>query len=162
MKIYLYGLGFLFFMFSCATSTKVEGRKKVQWSRNYGPSKVDVSKAITAAEMMTSFEGKKEKMEFTFKAPIEAVCMTAGCWINVDNGSGEKFMVRFKDHFTIPIDTKIGTVAFMHGTANWDTVSVEMLKHFAEDAGKSKAEIDQITEAKYVLGFEADGIVWQK
>ena len=71
-------------------------------------------------------------------------------------------MVRFKDHFTIPIDTKIGTVAYMHGTANWDTVSVEMLKHFAEDAGKSKAEIDQITEAKYVLGFEADGIVWQK
>jgi hypothetical protein len=50
----------------------------------------------------------------------------------------------------------------MHGFANWDTVSVEMLKHFAEDAGKSKAEIDQITKAKYVLGFEADGIVWQK
>ena len=50
MKIYLFGLGLLFLSFSCATSTKVEGGKKVQWSKNYGPSKVDVSKAIMKKE----------------------------------------------------------------------------------------------------------------
>jgi len=162
MKIYLFGLGFLFLVFSCATSSKVEGGKKVQWSKTYGPSKVDASKAITAAEMMTAFEGKKEKMEFTFKAPIEAVCMKAGCWINIPVENGDPIMVRFKDHFTIPPKTKKCTEVYIHGMAHWDTVSVELLQHFAEDAGKSKEEIAKIIGPKFELGFEADGIVLKK
>jgi hypothetical protein len=34
-----------------------------------------------------------------------------------------------------------------------------MLKHYAEDAGKSKIEIAQITEPNYDLGFTADGVI---
>jgi hypothetical protein len=71
-------------------------------------------------------------------------------------------MVRFKDHFTIPIDTKVGTEAYFHGVAYWDEVSVEMLQHFAEDAGKTPEEIAKITQPEYVMSFEADGIVLVK
>jgi hypothetical protein len=88
--------------------------------------------------------------------------MKAGCWVNIDKGNGETFMVRFKDHFTIPTDTEIGTEAYFHGIAYWDEVSVEMLQHFAEDAGKSADEIAKITEPQYVMNFEADGIVFVK
>jgi hypothetical protein len=37
-----------------------------------------------------------------------------------------------------------------------------MQKHFAEDAGKSKEEIEKITMPKKEMCFEADGIVLLK
>ena len=40
-----------------------------------------------------------------------------------------------------------------------DTTSLEMLKHYAEDAGKSEEEIALITEPIYELGFIADGVI---
>lgn len=131
----------------------------VDSENEFGPEKVDESKAISTSDMIAAYEGQTEPKEFTFNAKIEEVCSKAGCWINVDKGNGEMFMVRFKDHFTIPTDTKIGSEAVLHGMAYWDTVSVDMLRHFAEDAGKSEEEIAKITEEKYELGFEADGIL---
>jgi hypothetical protein len=71
-------------------------------------------------------------------------------------------MVRFKDHFTIPPATPSGTNAFMHGIIFMDTVSVEMLQHFAEDAGKSKEEIQKITAPKFEMNFRADAITLVK
>jgi hypothetical protein len=47
----------------------------------------------------------------------------------------------------------------MKGYATVDTVDVEMLRHFAEDAGKSQDEIDAITEPEYELTFEATGVL---
>jgi hypothetical protein len=145
----------LFFLVACATH---KDATLPEFGKSYGPKKVRPEKAISVQEMMSIFDGQKEEMKFTFKAPIEEICLTAGCWISVDKGNGEKFMVQFKNHFTIPTDTKIGSEAYIRGVAYWDTVSVNMLKHFAEDAGKSQAEIDKITEAQYKMGFEADGI----
>lgn len=126
--------------------------------KNYGPVEVDPSKAISAKEMLAEMDGASETKEFTFEGELTEVCSKAGCWVNIDKGDGETFMVRFKDHFTIPTDTKVGASAYFHGTAYGDTIPVDMLQHFAEDAGKSKEEIDAITEPSFELGFEADGI----
>ena len=82
--------------------------------------------------------------------------------MNVETENGDTFMVRFKDHFTIPTDTKPGTKAYFHGEAKQDVISVEMLQHFAEDAGKSTEEIEKITEPKKEISFIADGIVLVK
>lgn len=125
----------------------------------YGPVKVEAAKALSVAEMLEDFKGKSGRVEYTFEAPLNEVCSKAGCWVNVDKGNGETFMVRFKDHFTIPPVTPVGTPAIFHGYAFQDTVSVDLLKHFAEDAGKSQEEIDKITEPKITFGFEADGIM---
>lgn len=127
--------------------------------KNFGPVQVDPSKAISVKEMLSEMDEASEAKEFTFEGELNEVCSKAGCWVNIDKGNGETFMVRFKDHFTIPTDTKVGTVAYFHGTAYWDTIPVDMLQHFAEDAGKNKEEIDAITEPKFELGFEADGIL---
>jgi hypothetical protein len=40
-----------------------------------------------------------------------------------------------------------------------DVTSVEDLKHYAQDAGKSEAEIAAITEPKSGISFMADGIM---
>lgn len=162
-KISIMKLGVLivfaaFFVTSCSSDGKQEEKEEVKVGKNYGPVEVDITKAISVADMLSDFEGKEGEVEYTFEGEITEVCSKAGCWINVDKGNGETFMVRFKDHFTIPVKTKVSTKAYIHGVAYSDTVSVEMLQHFAEDAGKSEAEINAITEPVFELGFEADGI----
>lgn len=130
--------------------------------KSYGPVQVDVKKAISVSDMMNDFESKSGRVEYTFEAELKEVCSKAGCWVNIDKGNGQTFMVRFKDHFTIPTETPVGTGAYLHGYAYRDTVSVEMLKHFAEDAGKSQEEIERIVMPEYKTGFEADGITLKK
>jgi hypothetical protein len=144
---------FAILLITSCNSDKKENTESIQLGKSYGPQAVDTSKAVSVKEMLSEFD-----VQFTFIAPIEEVCSKAGCWINVDKGNGETFMVRFKDHFTIPVKTEIGTRAFISGVAYRDTITVEMLQHFAEDAGKSQEEIEKITEPKYEMGFEADGI----
>ena len=47
----------------------------------------------------------------------------------------------------------------VQGEAFYDTLTVPMLKHYAEDAGKSQAEIDAITEPELRLAFTATGVM---
>lgn len=130
--------------------------------KSYGPEKVDTSLSVTVKDVLKGLESKNERVEFTLKAPLVEICQAAGCWVSIDKGNGETLRVRFKDHFTIPVKTNPGTLAFFHGYAYWDEISVEMQKHFAEDAGRSKEEIEKITAPKKELCFEADGIVLVK
>ena len=138
-----------------------ENENQEEVKTEFGPKKVDVSKAISTKELLAQFEGKTE-MEATFKAEINEVCSKMGCWINIDKGDGETFMVRFKDHFTIPTDTKVGTVAYLTGTAIQDTIPVDEQRHYLEDANAPQEEIDAITEDKYSMTFIAEGIKLEK
>jgi hypothetical protein len=145
-------------LFSCGTKDVASDKMAAPVSGTYGPVKVNVSEAISVKAMLEKFKANPEENTFTFYGEMTEICSKAGCWVNIDKGNGETFMVRFKDHFTIPTNTTPGTGAYFHGVAHWDTVSVDLLRHFAEDAGKSESEIAKITEPKFELGFEADGI----
>lgn len=157
MNKYFLGIAFLAFaLTSCFNASKKE---MVGEFSEYGTYKVDASQAVPVEKMIADFRlNGSKKSTYTVAAGIEEVCAKAGCWINIKNPEGNQLMVRFKDHFTIPTDTKLGTTAYLHGDLYTDTVSVDMLRHFAEDAGKSPEEIAKITEAKITMGFEADGI----
>lgn len=68
-------------------------------------------------------------------------------------------MVKMKDHkFLVPLSMN-GKTIVVQGTAEKKTTSVEMLKHYAEDAGKTKEEIAAITEPKQEIIIQATGIV---
>ena len=149
--LFIFGLAALVACGTTKNSESVAGK-------SYGKVAVDESKAITAEEMMKQFDPKKGDQEFTVHGKLNQVCQAAGCWIKVENTSGNPIMIRFKDHFTIPTSTPAGTMAYFHGVAYMDTTSVEMLKHYAQDAKKSQEEIDKITEPKVTMMFEADGI----
>jgi hypothetical protein len=148
---------------SCASEQEIGGvdNAEVKLGKNYGPVTVDVKDAVEVDGIRLG-STTSDTSEFTFQGTITEVCAKAGCWVSVDKGDGETFMVRFKDHFTIPTDTKPGTVAYFHGIAFNDSIPVNLLQHFAEDAGKSPEEIAKITEPKLELGFTADGIVLKK
>jgi cyanophycinase-like exopeptidase len=68
-------------------------------------------------------------------------------------------MVKMKDHkFTVPVILN-GKTIVIDGMAEEKLTSVEQLRHFAEDAGKSKAEIAKITEPKKEILVQAKGIL---
>jgi hypothetical protein len=93
---------------------------------------------------------------------IDAVCQVKGCWMDFvsDDPAKPKMKVKFKDYgFFMPLDCA-GKRAVVDGYAYNKMTSVEELRHLAEDAGKSKDEIAQITEPKKSLYFMASGVVF--
>lgn len=79
--------------------------------------------------------------------------------MKMDKSDGTSMMVRMKDHkFLLPKDIA-GKTAVITGTAKVKTTTVEMLKHFAEDEGKSEEYIASIKEPKTELAFDAIGVI---
>ena len=64
-----------------------------------------------------------------------------------------------KDYgFFLPLAAK-GKTVIIEGEVKMKNTSVEELKHYAEDAKKSQAEIDAITKPEKEMRFTAKGIV---
>ena len=90
---------------------------------------------------------------------ILSSCPMKGCWmkISVEN---DTVLVRFKDYgFFVPKNGIEGKRTIINGNISVDTLSVAQLQHYAEDAGKSKEEIDLITEPEITISFLADGVL---
>ena len=95
------------------------------------------------------------------KGKILSTCAKKGCWMEL-KADEDTLMVRFKDYgFFVPKEGVEGKTAIINGEAFFDTLSVELLQHYAEDAGKSSEEILSITEPEYVVAFTADGVIIQ-
>jgi hypothetical protein len=72
----------------------------------------------------------------------------------------DTILVRFKDYgFFVPKEGQENKQVIMRGAVKTDTISVEMLRHYAEDAKLSIEEINKITEPDYSLSFLADGVI---
>ncbi len=124
---------------------------------NFGEPLSDV-KAVKATKLAKTMDGK-EAMQVKLDGTILEVCQMKGCWMTVETGKGEEIRVTFKDYgFFVPKDAA-GKKAVFEGEAKMETVDVATLKHYAEDAGKSKEEIDTITEPETKLTFVASGVV---
>ena len=71
----------------------------------------------------------------------------------------EPLFVKFKDYaFFMPKDLS-GQRVVMEGYAFREVTPVDVLQHYAEDAGKSREEIEQITEPREELKFMANGVL---
>ena len=91
---------------------------------------------------------------------IIETCGKKGCWMSVDMGDGDDMLVTFKDYgFFVPTEGVGGKTAVFEGVCVHDTLSVDWLRHVAEDAGRSQEEIEAITEPEIALAFEATGVI---
>ena len=114
--------------------------------------------AMTIADFQTAM-GEAQTWDGKIATTINSCCQKKGCWMKVDMGNGEEMRVTFKDYgFFVPLDAG-GKNVIMEGHAYYDTLSVEHLKHLAEDAQKTQEEIDAITEPETTLTFEATGVL---
>ena len=122
--------------------------------------KIEAQGAITAAEMAERYKSLNVGDTLTTKvsAKINEVCQMKGCWMKLDLGNNEDVMVRFKDYgFFVPLNAE-GEV-IVNGKAYVSETSVDDLRHYAEDAGKTAEEIAAITQAETTYAFEADGVL---
>jgi len=94
------------------------------------------------------------------KAKVDAVCQMKGCWMTLTAlDSNEEIFVKFKDYaFFMPLDLA-GQNVIVDGIAYREVTSVDELRHYAEDEGKSPEEIAKITEPAEELKFMADGVI---
>ncbi len=148
---------FIFIIASFFTLASFGQIKKAGKGVTYG-SKITAANAVEVNILEeklvsnSSFSGK-------VKGTVVSVCQEKGCWMKLDQTDGDGIMIRFKDYkFFVPKNIS-GKEVVLEGVAKVTTTSVEMLKHYAEDAGKSKAEIDKITEPKKEIEFIASGVL---
>lgn len=110
-------------------------------------------------EKMESAMGDKKAADMKVTGEVVDVCKKKGCWMTLKTPSGESIRITFKDYaFFMPMDI-VGKKVALDGLAKKQTISVETLRHYAEDAHKSPEEVAKITEPKKELAFEAKGVV---
>ncbi len=144
---------------SDSTATKVSA-PEIDGYLAYGE-EISAQDAISEMEMRNKFQTMEmgDTLQVKFASTATSVCKKEGCWMKVDLGIGEESMVKFNDHaFLVPKDIE-GKDVVVKGKAFMKELSVKELQHYAEDAGKSEAEIAAITEPKRSLAFEADGVL---
>lgn len=143
------------FLLACQTAPSSATAQDVH---SYGD-KITAEGAITTAELVKKME-KTDSLATKVECEIITSCTKKGCWMTVQMPDGDKMMVRFKDYgFFVPTKGLEGKRAIMQGYASKETTDVATLRHYAEDAGKSKEEIDKITEPETNLMFLADGVL---
>lgn len=115
------------------------------------------------AVSVNDMEAKMKDGKFTGKATgkVVSVCQEKGCWMKVEKANGETVMVKFKDYGFFMPKNIVGKEVVLDGEASVKETSVKQLKHYAEDAGKSKEEIAKIKEPKKELIFVAKGVLVQ-
>ena len=92
----------------------------------------------TETAQLATLMGSQDRMQVKLTGTIDEVCQKKGCWMDVNMGENQTLRVRFKDYgFFVPKDAA-GKTVVMDALAFHDTVTVAELRHYAEDAGKSK------------------------
>jgi hypothetical protein len=121
--------------------------------------KITVEGAVPLNDVVAKLNAGAEAVDTKLKAKVVDVCSKKGCWITLEMQDGQTAMVKMKDYgFFVPL-AAIGKTVVIDGEVKMKTTSVAELKHYAEDAKKSKEEIDAITEPKKEVRVMAKGIV---
>jgi len=126
--------------------------------------KFKVNRVYNKAEMMKKYKNLKkgDTIVVQFESTIKSVCKKKGCWMKLALKGDDASFVKFKDYaFFVPLNAD-NSEAIVSGKAFVDVESVEELRHYAKDAGKSAAEIAKITKPEVTYAFLADGVYIKK
>ncbi len=152
-SISFFGLA-LAVLFACKSGKVVDTDNN---PNTFGES-ITAEQAISVNDLYKQMQSA-EKVNAKVTGEVKSVCKKAGCWMTFTLPNGDDMMVKFKDYgFFVPKDID-GKTVVVQGEAFHEEISVDKLRHFAEDAGKSKEEIDAITEPEQGLSFIADGVL---
>lgn len=146
----------IFFCFvACKSAPKVDNPDPNAFGESFTPENVIDIPALLAQL------ASQDTVLATVKGNVESVCKKKGCWMNLapEGMVDQEIFVKFKDYgFFMPLDCE-GKEMIMHGKAFKEVTTVEELQHYAEDEGKSKEEIEAITQPIEEYKFVADGVI---
>lgn len=124
---------------------------------SYGE-KIDAKGAISLAALNSKLK-KNETFTGKVTGEVKEVCAQKGCWLTMELPDKTKMQVKFKDYAFFVPSALLGKTVVLEGEARQKIVSVNELKHYAEDAKKSREEIDAITKPEKQVKFVADGVL---
>ena len=133
---------------ACNTDNKKENTTEVNSisetdtdnkEEKYG-AEITLENAIAVSEI-PALLAKQDSAELKVIGKIGECCQKKGCWMKVPISDNQEMFVRFKDYgFFVPMDSE-GKEIVMEGKVKKEVISVAQLRHYAEDAGKTKEEI---------------------
>ena len=163
MRKYLTFLLIGLLLFSCKNEAKKGAETAMQQEISYKSfgKEIIADDAIAASSMAQHYKSMKvgDSVNSKMLAKVNEVCQAKGCWMKIDLEDGNQVMVKFKDYGFFMPKNIAGEEVIINGKAFVSEVSVEELRHYAEDAGKSAEEIAAITESEKTYSFEADGVL---
>jgi hypothetical protein len=157
--LFLFGL----FAWSCTQKNANTAEEMVSETQEESPTGIfgeEINDSeVVSLEVLISELDQDGEFEGKVTGEIKEVCAMKGCWMTIDLPNGETMRVTFKDYgFFVPKNSQ-GFPVVIEGVALKKVTDVATLKHYAEDAGKSKEEIDAITAPKLEYAFEAIGVI---
>ncbi len=162
-KISLVLMLLTFVVFSSQAQSKKSSAINVNDYASFG-AKFQPKKVLNEKQMLKKYKSLKkgDTVVVQFKSNIKEVCKKKGCWMQMDLSEGNKSFVKFKDYgFFVPLNAD-NSEAILNGKAFVNVVSVDELRHYAKDGGKSQAEINKITKPEVTYSFMADGVLIKK
>ena len=122
----------------------------------YYGEKINPTNTVSLQDLITH---AKENSIAKVNGTILSTCPKKGCWMEVKVET-DTIQVTFKDYgFFVPKNGLENKKTVLEGFVKQDTISVKMLRHYAEDAGKSKSEIELIVKPEFKLSFVASGVI---
>lgn len=131
---------------------------------SYGDESVLIENYLTKDEASFEFAQLElgDSIDMNFESTVQSVCKVKGCWMTLKLNDLQDARISFKDYsFFMPKDIENKDV-IVSGTATKNILSVDHLKHLAEDAGKTKEEINTITEPEETFSFIAKRVLIHK
>ncbi len=142
---------------ACSTKGTYQQAVSNHWS-HYGPVLRSDPPTMTVSEMAST----EVAGPVVLTGVVRGVCQTKGCWMTVAaEGAEEPVFVKFRDYgFFVPKNA-VGRLVVLNGSPVVTEVSVELLRHYGRDAGRSEEEVMLITESERRLEFIADSVLIQ-
>ncbi len=151
-------LVFILLAFSAAITTNAQPPEGDAKPGDWYGEKVSTEGARPLAGLVQKLNDN-DKVENKFTVKVLDVCPKKGCWLKVQVDENTTAFVKMKDYgFFVPLAAK-GKTVVIDGEVSLKTTSVAELKHYAEDAKKTKEEIDAIIKPEKEIRIMAKGIV---
>jgi hypothetical protein len=125
---------------------------------------VTYGKAVTAdnalnTEALNTTLSKDSVYNGKITGTVVEVCKKKGCFMKLSQANGTPIMVQFTNYAYFMPQNIVGKTVVVEGKAKVKETSVERLKHYATDAGKTKEEIAMINQPKKDISIMADGVL---
>jgi len=117
---------------------------------------ITLSESLTVDQAIGQIDQLKEK-EVLVAGKVTKVCQMKGCWMAFNSQLGP-VRVTFKDYAFFVSEELVGKRVLAQGRMFEQTMSVSEARHYAQDAGMSKAEIEKITEPVQEFRFVASAV----
>lgn len=165
MKAFIY-LGILAILFgSCNEQVESQNEASTEnvveeVSYNVYGAEINSDGIVSYDDLLSQLQ-QDDTVSVKLEGEIDRTCQVKGCWMKVNVKEGEDPLhVTFQDYgFFVPKEGMENKATVFEGIAYVDTISVDMLRHYAEDDGKTEEEIAAIVEPEVVLTFEASGVL---